>query len=136
VVPRPDRQAAPGDRLGHLHLGPQEGGDDLSRKEGGAQVHPGVLVDLAEREPAAVRPLLADHLGARDQPRVVDEQGATFAAQDVLGLMEAQSSERAEPAQRPALVAREYRLGRVLDDEQPVPGSDRLDLVHLARHPA
>ncbi len=67
---------------------------------------------------AAVRALLADDLGALDEARVVDEQRAAFAADDVLGLVEAERAELADRAERPAAVGREDALRGVLDDQQ------------------
>ena len=50
--------------------------------------HPRVLVDLAAEELAAVGALLPDDLGALDESRIVDEQRAALAGDDVLRLVE------------------------------------------------
>ena len=86
-----------------LHLRPKEGRDQLARKVGRADVHPRVLVDLAAEELAAVGALFADDLGALDEPRVVDQQRAALARDDVLRLVEATAAEVADRAERPSL---------------------------------
>ena len=108
VVALPDGAAARAViSLGLLELRPQERRDDLARQIRRADVDPGVLVDLAAEELRAVGALLADDLGALDEARVVDQQRAALAGDDVLGLVEAERR-RAAPmrAERPALVAR------------------------------
>jgi len=89
VVLIPQRQAARGDVVGRCHLCGQEGGGDLARQIGRADVHPSVLVHLAAKEPAAVGAFLADDLRSFGEIAVTTEQGATLAANDVLGFVEA-----------------------------------------------
>ena len=103
----------------------QERREDVGRQIARADVDPGVLVDLAAEEPAAVGALLADDLGALDELRVVDEQRAALAAGEVLGLVEALRRQRAERAERPAAVAAEQAVRVVLDDREAVRCGDR-----------
>jgi hypothetical protein len=64
MVALPKHQPARGNRVGRLHLRPEEGGDDFTRQVRPADVHPSVRVHLAAEELAAVGTLLADDLGA------------------------------------------------------------------------
>lgn len=93
VIAPPQRQPPGGDSVCLFHLRPQEGGDDLPWKIRGADIHPGVLVHLTPEELTAVGTLFADDLVARGQGRVVDQEGATLAGDDVLGLVKAQGAE-------------------------------------------
>jgi len=91
--------APPGlDALRGFKLGTQERGQQLRREVAGADVHPGVLVDLPAEEAAAIRTLLADDLGPLHVPRVVDQQRAALPADDVLGLVKALRRQHAEGA--------------------------------------
>ena len=63
----------------------------LARQERRADVDPGVLVDLAAEELRSVGALLPDDLRALDEARVVDEQRAAFAGDDVLRLVKAEA---------------------------------------------
>ena len=132
VVALPDREPRGRDALGLLELRGEERGDDLARQVRRADVDPGVLVDLAAEELRAVGALLADDLGALDEARVVDEQRAALAGDDVLGLVEAQRAERADRAERLAAVGRQDALRGILDDRESVLRGDREDRVHLA----
>jgi len=73
LVVIPDLQPFGGDGLGFLHLGPEEGGDQFAGEVGGADVDPGVLVDLAAEELAAVGAFFTDDFGAVSKGRVVDQ---------------------------------------------------------------
>ncbi len=74
--------------------------DDVRRTE----VDPGVLVDLAAEELAAVGALLLDDLGPLDPVRAVDEQRAALAAHHVLRLVEAEAGDVGQRAERPTAV--------------------------------
>src|SRR5215813_6054555 len=73
VIALPDREPLGRDPLGLLQLRPQERRRDLARKERGSDVLPGVLVDLAAKEPAAIGALFAHDLGGLHQFAIVDE---------------------------------------------------------------
>ena len=66
---------------------------------------------------------------------VVDAQGAALAADVVLRLVEAVGPQRADRAERLALVEGVDPLGRVLQHLQAVPGGDGHDVVHRAADP-
>ena len=61
-----------GEAVGVLELRPQEGSNDVARQERRTEIDPGVLVDFAAQEAAAIGPLLAQDLGASYMGRVVD----------------------------------------------------------------
>ena len=94
VIAVPNRQPARGDGVGFFHLRPQKGGDEFAGQIRRTDVHPGVFVHLAAEELAAVGALLADDLGASCQRRIVDQQRAAFAGDDVLGLVEAETAQQ------------------------------------------
>src|SRR6201999_3423118 len=104
VIAAPDRDPLGRDALRLLQLRPQERRRDLARQERGSDVLPGVFVDLAAKEPAAVGAFLAHDLGGLHQFAIVDEQGAAFTGKDVLGLVEAEEADVADGAERAALV--------------------------------
>jgi len=130
----PDLQSFGGDGLGFFHLGQEEGGDQFAGEVGGADIDPGVLVDLAAEELAAVGALFADDLGTISKGRVIDQQGAAFAGDDVLGFMERVASKIADGSQRSPFVGGHHPLGCVFDHQQVVVAGDRHDRVHLAGH--
>lgn len=130
----PNVQPLCGNGFSLLHLGPEEGGDEFAGEVGGADVHPGVLVDLAAEELAAVGALLSDDLGAIRKSGVVDQQGAAFPGDDVLGFMERVAAQITDASQRPSFVGGHHPLGRVFDHQQVVVARDRHDRVHLAGH--
>ena len=93
-----------GDRIGVLELSVQKGPDQLARQKRGANVDPGVLVDLAAKELRAVAAFLADDLGARDELGVVDEQRPALAANYVFRLVELETAKMPNRARPPAPV--------------------------------
>src|SRR5579872_6499079 len=101
----PDHETSRADLRGIFQLRPQERSNQLARQEGGAHVHPGVLVHLAPEELGTVSAFLPDDLGTLGKLRIVDEQRAALAGYHVLGLVEAQGREVADGAERLALVA-------------------------------
>src|SRR5207248_1724864 len=106
----------------------------LRRQMARPDVDPGVLVHKPAKELAAVGALLADDLGALDQRGVVDQERAPLAAGDVLGLVEAESRQRAQRTQWAAAVGAEETVGVVLDQVRFGTAADLDELVHLARH--
>ena len=100
VVPLPDVEPARRDGVGLLHLRPQERGDDLAGQVRRTEVDPGVLVDLAPEELAAIRALLPDDLGALDEPRIVDQERTALAGDDVLRLVERERRHVPDAAER------------------------------------
>ena len=103
-----------------LELSEQVRRQDVGRKIGRAEIHPGVLVHLAAEEARAVRALLAYDLGAVLERFIVHDQRPAFAAAEVLRLMKGLGRQRAEGPQVPALVATEQPVGVVFDDGQTV----------------
>jgi hypothetical protein len=86
VVVLPVVQAAAQDVVALLQLRIQEGRDQPAGEAGRADIDPGVLVHLTAQEGAAAGDLLADDLGPLDPRAIVDQQRATLAGDDVLGL--------------------------------------------------
>ena len=102
VVALPEQQPLRRDRRGFLQLCPQKRGDHFARQIGRAEVDPGVLVDLAAEEVAAVGALLAEDLGALGEAQVVDQQRPALAGDEVLGFVEAERGQRPKlPSARP-----------------------------------
>ena len=66
VVPGPDSPPRGLHPLARFELRVEKGRQHVRRQIAGPHVDPGVLVDLAAEEPAAVRALLANDLGALD----------------------------------------------------------------------
>ncbi len=130
----PNLKPLGGDGLGFFHLGPEEGGDQFTGEVGGADVNPGVLVDLAAEELAAVGALFTNDLGSIRKNGVVDQQGATFAGDDVLGFMERVAAQISDGSQRSPFVGGHHPLGCVFDHQQVMVAGDRHDRVHLASH--
>src|SRR5690349_1060855 len=98
IVFGPDCTTVRLDRVELLELRSEERCEDLRGKIAGPHVHPPVPVDLTTKELAAVRALLSDDLGSSKVPGVVEEQRATLAALDVLGLVKALCGHRADGA--------------------------------------
>src|SRR5260370_24007011 len=90
---------APCQGLGILELRPEKGRNDVARQIGGADIDPSILIDLAAEEFASVGAFFADDLGPLDEARVVDDQRAAFAGDEVLGLVEAEGRELSEASQ-------------------------------------
>ena len=93
-IARRPRPGACEDRLPPLELAEQVGREHIGQPERRSGVLPGVLVDLAQQELPPVRPLVVQHVGAVDVVVAVDDQGTALAADEVLGLVEAQRRER------------------------------------------
>ena len=104
------------DRVPLLELAVQVGGQHVGQPERRADVLPRVLVDLAEQELAPVGALVVHDVGPVDVGLAVDDQRAALAADEVLGLVEAQRGEAAEAAERAAPVAAEQAVRVVLDE--------------------
>src|SRR5947209_456701 len=76
VISPPDGKASSSDFSRVLELGHQEGGGKLPRQEGRADVLPGVFVDFAAVEAAAVGTFFAQDLRALAQAALVHKQAA------------------------------------------------------------
>ena len=87
-------------RVALLQLAEEVGGEHVGEAERGAGVLPGVLVDLAEHEGVAVGALVVEHAGAVDVLGVVEQERAALAADEVLGLVEAEGGEAPQAAER------------------------------------
>ena len=80
VVLLPQCQTALVDAFRHFQLAPQVGGLQVRHQIAGADVAPGIFVDLTTEELAAVGALLADDFRPIDQSRIVHQRRTTFAA--------------------------------------------------------
>ena len=105
---------------------------ELAERVGGADIDPGVLVDLSTVEAAAVRALLVDDLGALDEALVVDEKAPpspqlTFFVSWKLSAPRWPMPPSARPSTR-----RTDALRGVLDDEEVVRAASSRRRVHLA----
>ena len=87
---------------------------------------------MPAEETAAIRAFFAQNLGAFNQFRIVDQQGAAFAASEVLCLVKALRRQRAEGAAIAPFVTREESMGVVFDDGDAPLFRDRHDGIHLA----
>src|SRR6185369_2049268 len=123
---------ASGDHVHRFQLGEQKGAYYLGRNVGGADVHPGVLIYFAAKELAPICALFANDLRALDELRRVYAKRSAFAADVVLCVVKAVSSQVTECTKRPAVVAGVDSLGRVLDYDQPMPFGDLHDAIHVA----
>ena len=134
-IRRRDRAPLVEDDVALLELAVEERREHFAQSERRADVVPGVLVDLAEHEGAAVRALVVEHVGARDVGLVVDDERAALAADEVLRLVEAQRAETAEAPERPPLVSAEQPVGVVFDDRDVAAVDRGLDAVDVAADP-
>src|SRR6266446_10827304 len=96
MVAVPVRKPPCGDALRMLELSPKEGGRDFARQKGGADILPGILVDLAAKEPAAIGAFLTHDLGTIHQFGIIHQEAAAFARTDILGFMKAETTEIAD----------------------------------------
>lgn len=107
----------PGDFIGLFELGVEEGGDEFRRQIRGAEIHPRVFVHLATEELGAVGTLFSEDFRAFHKARVIDDQGAAFAADEVFGLVEAVAAKVSDGAEILAVEGGVDPLGGVLDDQ-------------------
>ena len=135
VVSLPDLLPPGLNRLPLFQLGIEDGGQQVGGQVARAQVDPGVFIHLAPEETAAVGAFLPDDLGPLDVLGVVDQQGPSLAAGEVLGLVETLGGHTAEGAQVLALVAAEEAVGVVFHHCHPVAVGDLQDRVHFAADP-
>ena len=115
-------------------MGPEKCRHHFPRQERRADVHPSVLVHLAAEELAAICSFFPNDFRALDQRWVIDEKRPTLARYDVFRFVETQCREVPDAAQRPALVARIDRLGRIFNNKKLVSLRDTHNCIHLARH--
>ena len=114
-------------------LDAQDRGQDVRRHPAAALVDPGIAIDVAAQERGAIGAFLAEHLGAPPIARVATDERAAFAADDVLGAVEAEAAEVADGAERGPLPAPAQRVRRVFDHAQPVPRRDRPQPCQVGR---
>src|SRR5439155_10642730 len=98
------------------------------------EIDPCVLLHFTSKEAGAIRSFLLQNLSALDERGVIYEEGASLAADDVLGFMEADTTEVAHGSERAIPEARHHALRGIFDYEQPVILRDRSELVHVAPH--
>jgi len=92
MIAVPDGHAFFGDFTRFFELGIEEGGHDFTRQVARADVDPGIFIDHATEELAAVGAFFADDLGPVAEAFIVDQECATFAADEVFGFMEAEAA--------------------------------------------
>ena len=84
----PDLEPFGRDGVSVFHLGPKEGSDQFAGEIGGADVNPGILINLTAKELTAVGAFFSDDFSSISEGGVVDQDGTTFAGDDVLGFVE------------------------------------------------
>ena len=133
VVLLPQCQTALVDAFRHFQLAPQVSGLQVRHQIAGTDVAPGIFIDLATEELAAVGAFLADDFRPIDQGRIVHQRRAAFAAGGVVfGFMEAEAADMANGAQCLAFVGRHHTLRGVFHHEQVIFLRQRHDGIHLA----
>ncbi len=80
----PDCQPFFRDRLGFLHLSPQERCNDFAGQIGRADIDPCILVHMAAEKKAAVGALFSDDLGPFCKACIVDQECPALARDDLL----------------------------------------------------
>ena len=121
--------------VGLLQLGGEVRRDHFPGQERRSDVDPGVLVHLAPEELAPVGPLLADDLRPGGHRRIVDQQRAALAGDDVLRFVKTERTKVPQRPQRSAAMSRHDALRRVFDDQQAVTSCDLEDDIHGAADP-
>ena len=132
VVAHPYRAPARDDFIGMRELRFEKCRDQFARQIRRAEIDPGVLVDFAAQEAAAVGAFFTHDFGALDEAFVIDHQRAAFAAQQVLGFVKTEAAEMPDGAEIAAFVRRQQRLRGILDHQQVMALRDRHDGIHLA----
>jgi len=99
MVLTPDIQTSLRNAQRFFHLRPQKGRDHFAGQVGRSDIHPGIFVDLAAKELAAVVPF-SRMISARSQAVIIDQQSTAFPGNDVFGFMEGIGTEvaRSYPA--------------------------------------
>jgi hypothetical protein len=135
AVPSDDGGAARLQALELVELHLEDRGENVRENVAAALGDPGVLVDLAAQERAAVRALLTGDLGTLGQLRVRDSERAALAAAHVLRLVEAEAARVAEGAERAPAPACRDALRRILDQPEVPAARDSEQGVHVGRDP-
>ena len=132
VIALPQGSPSRQKRVSILQLREQEGRDHVTRQVGRSEIDPGVFVGTATKEARSVGSFLPDDLGTIDKARVIDNECAAFAGDQVLGFMETEGRELPEAAKRAVAISRHQRVRGILDDDKAVTFSDIHDRAHLA----
>ena len=132
IIPVPDLPPPLLDLFELPQLCIQDGGDDLRRQKGGADIDPLVLTDLSPLERHPVGSLLPYDLGPPDEAFVIDRQASALSRHDVLGLMVRESAEMTDTAQRFAAMERVDGVGGVFDHKEVMAPGQLHDAVHVA----
>ena len=103
-------------RVEAVELSVEQRRQHVGQDEARARRHPAVLLYLAALELAAIGPLLPYDLGTLRHLTIPNRKSTTFAAGDVLRLVEAQRARITQAAQRPAPKRAAEALGGVLDE--------------------
>ena len=132
AVPVPSLPAFLGNSLPVLKLGAEKRRENIRWWIAGTEVDPGVLVNDASQEPAAIGALVANDLRPFHQFRIVDEKGTALSAGKVLGFVKALGCKATERSQRLTFIPAEEPMRVILDDPDASIRRDAEDLVHLA----
>src|SRR5659263_472053 len=108
-----------------LQLSSEHGCQQVTGEIGGSLIHPGVFVDLSPPVARPVRTLFAQDLRASGvRVEVVDEERATLAHGNVLGVMETQRGQITEGAQVLSSVGGTQAVRGAFDEGQSVGPTD------------
>ena len=132
AVPAPGARTGRRERIDRCELRVEICGEHLVQRVRGADVHPGVAVDLAAEELLAIGAAVAEELTARDILRPVQHERAALPAVDVLRLVEAEAADVADRAERATAERGADAVRRVLDQAEPARAGERAEAVHLA----
>src|ERR1700761_1218400 len=97
-----------------LELGIEERSNQFARQIRGTDVDPGVFVDHASKELAAVRAFFPDDFRSLDQTWIVDQQRSAFTGNDVFGFMETEAPKVSNATERLAFPRGLQGLCRIL----------------------
>ena len=120
------------DDISLLELAVEHRGEHFAQTERRTDVLPRVLVDFAQHERAAVRTLVVEDVRPGDVVLLVEDERAAFAADEVLGLVEAERGEAPEASERPTAVRAEQPVRVVFDDGDVAPVDRGLDAGDVA----
>src|SRR5262245_34728758 len=95
---------------------------------------PSVCIDFTTEETGAIGSLFADDLGPQGQIRIIDQQAAALAGNDVPALMKAVCAQVANRTKRSPFVTSHHTLSRIFYDLESMALGNSDDRIHLASH--